>query len=151
MEIRNPIFIGSDHAGFALKKKIKEYFDNEQIPYQDVGNSVYDIGDDYPDFALAVAKGVVENNSLGILLCHNGVGVCVAANKVKGIRAVNTDSPDIACESKHDDDTNVLCLPGGYIDIEQTIKIITTWLETSFGEDVRYQRRVDKIMEIENI
>ena len=115
-----------------------------------MGNTVLDKDDDYPDFALAVAEKVKFNNALGILVCHNGVGMCIAANKLAGIRAVNTDSAKIAQEAHNDDHTNILCLPGGYIDLEKAVKIITSWLSTEYGADERYRRRVDKVGAIEN-
>ena len=150
MNIEKKIYIGSDHAGFELKEKIKEYFISENLSYEDMGNVVYDKEDDYPDFAEAVAEKVKSTGSLGVLLCHNGVGVCIAANKVKGIRAVNTDSVQIAIEARKDDYVNVLCLPGAYISLDEAIKIITAWVETEYGTAERYQRRVDKVEKIEN-
>jgi len=143
------IYIGSDHAGFELKEKIKNYFLDQKIDFEDLGNSVYDKEDDYPDFAQAVATKVVAEDALGLLVCHNGVGMCIAANKVVGIRAVNTDSVQVASEARQDDYANVLCLAGGYIDVDKAIEIITAWANTNYGAAQRYQRRVDKVQEIE--
>ena len=81
------IYLGADHAGWQLKEEIKKYLEELGQPYEDLGNKELEPKDDYPDFALAVARKVVEVKGKGILFCATGVGMCLAANKVGGIRA----------------------------------------------------------------
>jgi len=149
MKKKKAIYLGSDHAGWHLKQEIKRYLERVGVPYIDVGNLKYDKADDYPDFARVVAKRVARNKTKGILLCHNGVGVCIVANKFKGIRAVNANSPVIAKESRTDDDTNILCLGGEHISVSQAKTIIKIWLTTRASRAERHQRRLKKISKIE--
>lgn len=145
------LFIGSDHRGFALKEAVKELLAQEHIVFTDLGNATHDPDDDYPDYAQAVAEAVAANpRSGGLLFCHNGVGVCIVANKFAGIRAVVTDSAVVARESRADDNTNVLCLGGGYVTSKSAMTIIRTWTDTAFKDADRYQRRLDKITTIES-
>src|SRR3989344_2496426 len=83
------IYLGADHAGFDLKEKIKVWLDLEKIAYDDCGNTAYNSDDDYPYFAEKVARKVVKNNGLGLLACGSAEGICMAANKLRGARAVN--------------------------------------------------------------
>ncbi|HHT78354.1 MAG TPA: ribose 5-phosphate isomerase B [Actinobacteria bacterium] len=144
------IFTGSDHAGFDLKEKIKGYLSNEGIDFEDMGAPDINPADDYPDYAAIVAKKVAENNGAGILVCSSGTGMCITANKIKGIRAVNAFNAEIAEMSRIHNDTNVLCLGQDYIPEGLAIQIVRKWLETDFSGVERHQRRVDKIAEYEN-
>jgi ribose 5-phosphate isomerase B len=151
------VFIGSDHAGYHLREKIISYLKKEQIPFVDMGNLKYDPNDDYPDFAALVAKEVQKHDGRGILACGSSFGVCIAANKFKGIRAVSINSEAEAITSRKDNDANVLCLSGG----EATLrlikpmkfnvikKIIDAWLHTTSSQADRHQRRLQKIRIIE--
>jgi ribose 5-phosphate isomerase B len=104
---------------------------------------------DYPDYAEKVAIAVRDGNAdLGILMCGTGIGVCIAANKVHGIRAAPAWNPEIARLSRLHNDANVLCLPGRYMDPTLAIEIVKVWLATPF-EGGRHQRRVDKISALE--
>ena len=150
MPISKKIYLASDHAGFHLKEEIKHYLDRVKIPYEDIGNTKYQATDDYPDFAYRAAQRVAKGRARGIMLCHNGVGVCIVANKVKGVRAVNASSVTVARESRRDDDTNVLCLGGEHVSITMAKKIIKAWLETSFSRAKRHRRRVDTIKRLES-
>lgn len=144
------IFIGSDHAGFALKQELKVAL-SERHEVIDCGADSFDAGDDYPVYAFAVGENIQKNpDAVGILLCHNGVGMCVAANKVAGIRAVATTDTQIAKESRHDDDTNVLCLPAGYMDVTSAVAIVYAWMDTAVGEAERYHRRISQIEHYES-
>lgn len=143
------IYLGSDHAGWHLKEEVKRYLDQARVPYEDLGNLKYEKTDDYPDYAWRVARKVAQTKARGILFCHNGVGVCIVANKVKGIRAVNAQSVALAREARADNNTNILCLGGEYISLVQAKKIIKAWLTTSFSQAIRHQRRVKKIQKIE--
>ena len=149
MPNKKAIYLGADHAGWHLKQEVKRYLERVGVPYIDVGNLKYDKTDDYPDFAKAVARRVVRNKTKGILFCHNGVGVCIAANKVRGARAVNAYSPIIAKESRIDNDTNILCLGGEHISVSQAKAIIRVWLTTRASRAARHQRRLKKIAKME--
>ena len=149
MHKNKKIFIGSDHAGFKLKEKIKSFLLNEGVNFEDVGALDFNPEDDYPDFAALVAKKVAENSGAGILVCSSGVGMCITANKIKGIRAINAFNEKIAEMSRIHNNTNVLCLGQDYIEEELAKKIVKRWLETDFSGAERHQRRVDKIAEYE--
>lgn len=144
------IFIGSDHAGFKLKEQIKKYLTKLKVKYEDLGNQQFDPTDDYPDYAKKVAQKVAKTkNNKGILICDSGAGMCIAANKVKGIRAVNAYTPKIAIKSRQHNNTNILCLGQSYISSSQAKKIIKVWLQTKFSRGARHCRRVNKIKQIE--
>lgn len=142
------VAIGSDHAGFALKEEVKEYLVRAGVEVGDMGTVSRD-SVDYPDYAEKVAIAVRDGNAdLGILMCGTGIGVCIAANKVHGIRAAPAWNPEIARLSRLHNDANVLCLPGRYMDPTLAIEIVKVWLATPF-EGGRHQRRVDKISALE--
>jgi ribose 5-phosphate isomerase B len=142
------IAIGSDHAGFALKEEVKEYLVRAGVEVEDMGTNSRD-SVDYPDYAEKVAIEVRDGKvDRGILMCGTGVGVCIAANKVHGIRAAPAWDPEIARLSRAHNDANVLCLPGRYMDPKLAIEIVNVWLATPF-EGGRHQRRVDKISALE--
>jgi len=142
------VAIGSDHAGFALKEEVKEYLVCAGVEVGDMGTVSRD-SVDYPDYAEKVAIAVRDGNAdLGILMCGTGIGVCIAANKVHGIRAAPAWNPEIARLSRLHNDANVLCLPGRYMDPTLAIEIVKVWLATPF-EGGRHQRRVDKISALE--
>lgn len=149
MEKKEKVLIGSDHAGFDLKEHLKGFLSRKGIPTQDMGNTIMDPMDDYPPFAYAVAKKVADTNGRGILICGSGVGVCISANKVKGIRAVNTTSEEMAVQSRLHNDANILCLGQNFVSKKEAEKIVEKWLTTPFSHEERHQRRVDKIQDIE--
>jgi ribose 5-phosphate isomerase B len=142
------IAIGSDHGGFELKSIL--------IPYlKELGYSVIDCGTsskeavDYPDFAFAVADKVrLGAANYGIVIDGAGIGSCMAANKVPGIRAAMCVDYATAANSREHNNANVLTLGAGLLGVNQVKLIVKTWLETPFGGD-RHAIRVDKIMEIE--
>ncbi len=146
---KNTIFIGADHAGFKLKEKIKEIITEKGYDCIDMGNKKYTPGDDYPDHAKSVAVKVSGTGSRGILVCDSGVGVCIAANKIHGIRAVNACSTKMAKMSRLHNGSNILCLGQDYLDPEQAEEIIKTWLETGFSPEERHHRRISKITRME--
>ncbi|MCL4416343.1 MAG: ribose 5-phosphate isomerase B [Actinobacteria bacterium] len=143
------IYIGSDHAGFKLKEKIKGFLTDLGYQYEDLGPKKYEAGDDYPDYASIVAKQTAKADSRGILICSSGVGMCIAANKIKGIRAVNAYNIEIAKKSREHNDTNILCIGQDYIDTELAKEIIKVWLETDFSAEEKHHRRVQKIIDLE--
>jgi ribose 5-phosphate isomerase B len=142
------IAIGSDHGGFDLKSIL--------IPYvKELGHNVIDCGTsskeavDYPDFAFAVADKVRQGSACrGIVIDGAGIGSCMAANKVPGIRAAMCVDYATAANSREHNDANVLTLGAGLLGVNQVKLIVKTWLETPFGGG-RHASRVNKIMEIE--
>ena len=142
------VALGSDHAGFNIKAAVGKYLAAHGIDVEDVGTFSAD-SVDYPDFAekvgLAVRDGRAER---GVLVCGTGMGVCIAANKVHGIRAANPWDAETARLSRQHNDANVLCLSGRHMPEPQVLEILKIWLETPF-DGGRHQRRVDKITKLE--
>jgi ribose 5-phosphate isomerase B len=143
------VIIASDHAGFRLKEKIKKYLERKKIKYRDLGTDSLE-SVDYPDYALKVAESVSKNkNRRGILVCGTGTGMTIAANKVRGVRAVAAYDAYSAKMSRIDNDTNVLGLRGRFFPIEKIKKIINVWLNTPFSGEGRHRRRIKKIADYE--
>ena len=136
--------IGSDHAGFELKEKIKKHLVSLGIELEEKGCFTEERCD-YPDFAHAVAASV-ENKEVdfGILMCGSGNGINMAANKHKGIRSALAWQPEIAALAKQHNNANVLTLPARYLKEEEAIAIVDAYLKASF-EGGRHQDRIDKI------
>jgi len=150
------IYVGSDHAGFKLKEKVKKWLDEKKISYEDCGNLVFDKHDDYPDYAVAVAKKTVRAKSKGILFCGSAEGVCIAANKVKGGFAVNPANLIQAKRSREHENANILCIAGGAtlkpqpaMSLPNAKKMILTFLNTKFSGATRHKRRINKIKRLE--
>ncbi len=138
------IALGSDHAGYKTKELVKSVLDEMSIPYEDFGTHTTD-SCDYPDYAHAVGNAVAKNeDQLGILVCGSGIGVSMAANKVKGIRAALVFNEEMAKLSKQHNNANVLCLGERTTDEKAIPGIVKTWLATEF-EGGRHAKRVDKI------
>ncbi|MBA7541215.1 putative sugar phosphate isomerase YwlF [subsurface metagenome] len=143
------VMLASDHAGLRLKEKVKKYLARKKIECEDLGTSSFK-SVDYPDYALKVAEKVAKNkNTRGILVCGTGTGMTIAANKVKGIRAVAAYDVYSAKMSRIDNDTNVLGLRGRFFPFEKMKKIITVWLDTPFSGEKRHKRRIKKIGDYE--
>jgi ribose 5-phosphate isomerase B len=143
------VILASDHAGLRLKEKVKKYLERKKIEYEDLGTKSFK-SVDYPDYALKVAEKVAKNkNTRGILVCGTGTGMTIAANKVKGIRAVAAYDVYAAKMSRIDNDTNVLGLRGRFFPFEKMKKIITVWLDTPFSGEKRHKRRIKKIGDYE--
>lgn len=138
------IVIGADHAGFNYKEKIREYLEANNIQYMDVGT--YSTQScDYPVIAKQAAELVASGEAdRGIIVCGSGIGVCIAANKVKGIRAANCNELFTAKSSRTHNDANVLCLGERVIDESTALSIVDTWLNTEF-EGGRHRTRVEMI------
>jgi len=143
------IAIGSDHAGFELKEKLKKYLTDSGILLEDMGtNSPESI--DYPDIAERVAAKVRDGAAeRGILLCATGVGVCMTANKIHGVRAALAWNHQIAELCRQHNNANILCLPGRFMDFAAAQDVVKTFLETPFESGGRHERRVNKISAIE--
>jgi ribose 5-phosphate isomerase B len=140
--------LGADHGGFELKEKLKSYLLELGYVVLDCGTSSSD-SVDYPDLAYAVAKTVSDGRAArGIMVDGAGIGSCMAANKVPGIRAAMCYDLSTASNSREHNDANVLTLGGRLIGDILARQIVSTWLNTAFGGD-RHARRVNKIMAIE--
>jgi ribose 5-phosphate isomerase B len=142
------IAIGSDHRGFAVKQRLAKLLEQ-------MGHSVFDAGtvsadySDYPDFAFKVAQLVgSQDKERGILVCGTGIGMCIAANKVRGVRAAPCHDIVSAEMSRRHNDANVLCLSADLLGEEIIERIVRIWLDTQF-EGGRHARRVDKITQFE--
>jgi ribose 5-phosphate isomerase B len=140
------IYLGADRAGWERKEMIKKSFPNNDYVVIDLSPPDFNENDDYPDVAFEIAKKVAgEGSSVGILICGSGIGMCMAANKVKGIRAAAIYNEWVARVSREDNDANVLCLPGRYLNDEEIKKIIEVWLATNFSNEERHRRRIKKL------
>ncbi|MBL4594905.1 MAG: ribose 5-phosphate isomerase B [Flavobacteriales bacterium] len=143
MDIKK-IAIGSDHAGFDLKEKVKEYLTNSGIKFEDFGPFSDDRAD-YPDYAHPVASSVENKNAdLGILICGSGNGINMTANKHQEIRSALCWREDIAEMARLHNDANIIALPARYISEELALKCIDIFLKTEF-EGGRHADRVKKI------
>lgn len=140
----DPVILGSDHAGFALKEKLKEALDRLGVPYEDVGtNSEESV--DYPDFAHQVAQAVASGRfPRGVLVCGTGIGVSIAANRHADVRAALVCDENQARLSREHNDANILALAGRTTDPELAERMLKIWLETPFAGG-RHGRRVAKI------
>lgn len=140
---KSKIIIGSDHAGFELKERLITYLQDHDYETVDVGTYSKE-STDYPDYAHEVAKQVVENKVVGILICGSANGVCMTANKHKGIRAAVCWTTEIASLARKHNDANICCLPARFISEELALQITQTFLDQDF-EGGRHARRVNKI------
>jgi ribose 5-phosphate isomerase B len=151
------IYIGSDHAGFKLKESMKKFLTGIGVDFEDTGNKKYDKNDDYPVFAAKLARKVANSGSLGVLFCGSSFGMCIAANKIKGIRAVSVNNVADAKLARLHNDANVLCLSGGGtldklspgLKPEFAKKIIKAFLFTLFSKEERHKRRINEIKRLE--
>lgn len=145
------IFIGADHNGFELKAKLGDYLQRGGYEVIDCGDGERHPDDDFPQFAAKVVQAMSEDPSYdvrGILLCGSGQGMCMAANRYKGIRAVLGYSQEAARSSRNDDDSNILCLPAHDLDMEASVGIINVWLMTPFAGAPRFKRRIREMDEL---
>ena len=139
------IYIGADHAGFALKQKLVAELKKLGFEPVDVGPQNLDPADDFPDFAKPVAKAVSTGEvQRGVLTCGTGLGMSYTANRFPKVRAAVAWSPEIAEMSRKHNDANVLVLPARFVSEAEGLAILHKWLETNF-EGGRHQRRVEKI------
>jgi len=144
------VAIGSDHAGYQLKEHVRTWMAERQIDVRDVGPQTFDPADDYPDFARAVAELVRTGQvDLGVVICATGVGSCIAANKVRGVRAALVHEAFSARLSRLHNDANVLCLGASIVAPPYAEEILAAWLEVSFSGEERHRRRLDKVARIE--
>lgn len=138
------IYIGADHAGWELKDAIASVLRQSGIDVIDVGTNGPE-SVDYPVYAFSVARAVARGDAeLGILVCGSGIGMCMAANRIRGIRAVIGHEPYSARMSRRHNNSNVLCLGSRFTGRDLAIDIVQEWLEEPF-DGGRHQRRIDMI------
>ncbi|MCF7862192.1 ribose 5-phosphate isomerase B [Candidatus Woesearchaeota archaeon] len=141
------VMIGSDHAGFDLKIQVIEYLKEKNIDYEDMGTYSKD-SCNYSEIGLDLAEKVVKDDVRGILICGTGLGMSIAANKVKGARATLCYSDFSATMSRRHNDSNVLCLGARTTEPGIVMLLVKIWLDTEFDGD-RHQQRIDIIHDYE--
>jgi len=147
------IHIGSDHNGFAYKQQLIAALQKMGHDVIDEGDKVDNPDDDFPEFAGKVSVALLADsdpNARGILICGSGQGMCMAANRFKGIRASLCWNEEEAKASRNDDDSNVLCLSSRYISLNETESIINVWLNTAFAGAPRFVRRNQALDQLGN-
>lgn len=148
------IFLGADHQGYHLKEKIEAYLAKRNFDVQDVGARELDNDDDFPQFAQMAATKVLgeeeKDDPRAILICGGGQGMCMSANRFRGIRAAVIWDEHEAKMTRHDNDSNVLCLPARVLDNEDNEwkSIVDTWLQTPFAGAPRFRRRNAEMDEV---
>ena len=134
------IFIASDHAGYEMKTELNDHFSS----FIDLGTNSFD-SVDYPDFAHKLTREILKNEgSFGILICGTGVGMSIAANRLEGIRAGLVSSVEVTRLIRQHNDANVLVIPGRFMEVEEAINCVQTFIETQF-EEGRHKQRIEKI------
>ena len=143
------ISIACDHGAYMLKNKVAQHLKNE-------GHEVVDFGTngpescDYPDFAAQAARAVAQGAcERGIVLCTTGIGVSITANKIKGIRCALLSDVLSAKMTRLHNDTNMMALGAGIVGENLALEIVDTWVATPFSGEARHQRRIDKVMAME--
>lgn len=142
------VYLGADHQGFFLKNKVRDYLTKAGYQITDYSNEELDPDDDFPKYAKLAAKRVVDekdDTDVAILVCGGGQGMCMAANRIKGVRAIVASSVEDAIYGRNDNDANVLCLPARVLDREYNIPlwrdIVDAFMNTPFAGAERYIRR----------
>ena len=144
------IAVGSYHRGFSVKQRLTATLAKMGHEVRDVGIAAGEEATDYPDFAIPVAEQVAKGEAdRGILVCGTGFGMCIAANKVHGVRAVTCRDSIEAEMSRRHNNANVLCMSADFLGQELIDRMVQVWLNTDF-EGGRHQRRVDKISKYED-
>ena len=139
------IGIAADHGGFELKGKLIGQLQQQGYEVKDYGPHTFDKADDYPDFGIPAAKGVANHEvDRSILICNNGIGMGMLANKIPGVKAAVVYSESSAHDTREHHDSNVLCLGGQEFSNEQLEKFVHIWLTTKFGGG-RHERRIGKV------
>ena len=143
------IAVACDHGALRLKKAVLEYLDSKKIAYKDFGTCTAD-SCDYPDFGIAAAEAVAKGDyNFGVLLCSTGIGMSMAANKVKGVRAALVSDEFSAVMTRAHNDANVLCMGEKVVDAELAVSILDKFLNTGF-DGGRHAVRIGKIAAYEN-
>ncbi|MEI7682810.1 MAG: RpiB/LacA/LacB family sugar-phosphate isomerase [Candidatus Saccharibacteria bacterium] len=146
------IFLGADHNGFGLKSKLADYLQTRGYEVADGGDKQLNPEDDFPEFAskaVHALKGSGDPEARAVLICGSGQGMCMAANRFKGIRASLVWNESEARSSRNDDDSNVLCLAAREnTDFDQITAILEVWLKTPFLGADRFSRRIKQLDEL---
>jgi ribose 5-phosphate isomerase B len=143
------IYAGSDHAGFALRRRLVDHLRAGGHTVEDLGTTT-DASCDYPDYAASVGRAVSEDaGAVGLLVCGTGLGVCIAANKVRGVRAALAWNVEVARISRAHNDANVLCLGARTTPEGEALAITDAWLAAPFDSGERHARRLEKIAALE--
>ncbi len=143
--------IAADHGGFELKVELSASIKAAGFEVVDFGAHELVPGDDYPDLVVPMARAVANGEiSRGIAICGSGVGACVAANKISGVRAALITDPYSAHQGVEDDDMNIMCLGGRVTGPALAWELVRTFLNARFKDDERYKRRLAKIAAIEH-
>ncbi|HBC73130.1 MAG: hypothetical protein UX91_C0007G0044 [Candidatus Amesbacteria bacterium GW2011_GWB1_47_19] len=145
------IYIGADHRGWELKAKINRWLKGRGYEFEDLGAYEYNTWDDFADYAIDTAQRVTAGGekNRGILVCGSGIGMCIAANKVRGIRAGLGFAPDQVHAARKDDNINILVLASDNTDELAALELAEKFLETEFVESDNYLRRIEKISRYE--
>jgi ribose 5-phosphate isomerase B len=145
------IFIAADHHGVELKAKINEWLKGRSYEFEDLGAFEYDPWDDYVDYAIDAAQRVASDpeKNRGILICGSGVGMCIAANKVKKVRAGLGFATDQVHAARKEDNINILTLAADNLDEVQALEFVEQFLDTEFVKSDIYLRREEKIIRYE--
>ena len=144
------IAIGADHAGFALKEQLKPWLEAAGHQVIDLGAHDLDPDDDYPDFAAAVARSIQAGQAQrGIICCGSGVGASITANKIAGVRAGLCHDTYSSHQGVEHDDMNVICLGARIIGLDLSKEIVASFIGASFMPEPRFQRRLDKLIQVE--
>ncbi len=142
------IYLGADHRGFELKEKIKTWLKSWGYEFEDLGNDHLDSEDDYPDFAIKVAKKLGKEGNFGILVCETGVGMDITANRFPRVRCGLACSQQQVRIAKRDDNLNCLALPADFLSEDEATGIVHIFLETQFSGGEKYLRRLKKIEKV---
>ncbi len=145
------VYVGTDHNGFSLKNSLVEYLRRAGYDVIDDGPGRLDPDDDFPIFAKQVVAAMQTSDDtepMGILLCGSGQGMCMAANRFKGIRAALGYDHESVRSARHDDDANILCLPARHLKKDTTNVLVETFLNTPFSHVGRFQRRIKELDEM---
>jgi ribose 5-phosphate isomerase B len=142
------IYVGADHRGFEVKRKLIAYLQKRGHDVYDDSDTILDPEDDYPDYAKKVVKDILttdDHAARGILICGSGQGMCMAANRYKGIRAALGHDEKSIEAARNDDDANVLCMPAELLEKSKSFDIVDTFLKTPFAAAPRYVRRIKEM------
>lgn len=145
------VYVAADHNGFRMRESVIKHLRKNGYDVVDVGDGRLDPNDDFPVFAQRAITDILASDDpdpRGILLCGSGQGMCIAANRFKGIRAALVYDRESARSSRNDDDTNVACIPASVLENDKANQIIDTWLNTAFAKAPRFIRRIRALDEL---
>lgn len=144
--------VGADHGGFEMKQELVKLLANDGHEVVDFGNTVLDTNDDYPDFAIPLARAVARGEvDRGVLVCGSGVGASVAANKIPGARAALCHDDFSARQGVEDDDMNIICFGGRTMGMAVAWLCTKSFLAAKFSGAERHSRRLAKVMDLDQI